>query len=60
VAARPSKHHKAFKVIPFVGKDNDASGTLFLETSLAQKFLALCEEDSLTIRLLLSVITRFR
>lgn len=39
------KRSKSFKVIPFVGKDNDASGTLFLETSLAEKFLKLCEED---------------
>jgi hypothetical protein len=39
------KRSKVFKVIPFVGKENDASGTLFLETNLAEKFLALCEED---------------
>ena len=36
---------KVFKVIPFVGKDNDACGTLFLEVTKAGEFLKLCQED---------------
>ncbi|NEP53427.1 MAG: hypothetical protein F6K65_33380, partial [Moorea sp. SIO3C2] len=37
--------NKIFKVVPFVVKDSKASGTLFIESSMAEEFLSLCEKD---------------